>query len=570
MKSHSPPKSRSTLSRLKRFFDMPLLTGGLVALGSLFWLVLRTGTKPSRYQYPCQQAAKNNVVLFGLPVMAYVLHRWSHSSRFRRKIVLILTLSVMCLSSGLLITNKLLSQYWSRQAASRPPAQVSAATTGSRVVWIRDPQATTWTGQIDYWNYVNQTRVNTMFDQALLALTQRSTPNAAWQVIIPNYQVGQTIGIKVNKNNASSCNDTDSQMDAIAEPVNAIIRSLVSFGVPQSDIWVHDTSRYMAARFSSKITDTNIKLFDAGCQDRTKASAITTSDGLVSFYPPSGVTLPPEERLRQIIKDADYLINVPLLRGHGCEGVSITLKNHYGTINNPKDLHQFCSGNQPDPIPNSNWNPIIDINRHPYIANKTILIVGDALFANAGTNVRAPLTFSTFGNQSPNSLILSTDPIAADSVMTDLIYWERQPTNSKLPEYVFDHFEYGQQVGLGTFEHSNPWNGPSAYQRINLVTCQNGTCSGGTLPTPTPTSPTQPTPTRTPTPSRTPTPQASPTRTPTPIPANPYDLDNDHDLDITDLFILIANFASTVYGYADFNQNGRVDIYDFNLMVKNW
>jgi hypothetical protein len=92
--------------------------------------------------------------------------------------------------------------------------------------------------------------------------------------------------------------------------------------------------------------------------------------------------------------------------------------------------------------------------------------------------------------------------------------------------------------------------------------------------TPTPTTGPSPTPSRTPTPqpspTRTPTPQPSPTRTPTPQPSPTpinYSLDNDNDIDIYDILILISRFTQNLVG--DFNQNGRIDIFDFNTLLKN-
>jgi uncharacterized protein (DUF362 family) len=34
-----------------------------------------------------------------------------------------------------------------------------------------------------------------------------------------------------------------------------------------------------------------------------------------------------------------YLVNVPVLKDHGKVGITLSLKNHYGTIDNPMDCH---------------------------------------------------------------------------------------------------------------------------------------------------------------------------------------------------------------------------------------
>jgi hypothetical protein len=67
--------------------------------------------------------------------------------------------------------------------------------------------------------------------------------------------------------------------------------------------------------------------------------------------------------------------------------------------------------------------------------------------------------------------------------------------------------------------------------------------------------------------NNTPTPTApASTPTPTPTPIN-YSLDNDTDIDIFDILILISRFTQNLVG--DFNQNGRIDIFDFNTLLKN-
>ena len=49
--------------------------GLVIGVISLFWLILKTGRKPSRIQYPCQQTALANVSIFLLPPLVYLLYR---------------------------------------------------------------------------------------------------------------------------------------------------------------------------------------------------------------------------------------------------------------------------------------------------------------------------------------------------------------------------------------------------------------------------------------------------------------------------------------------------------------
>ncbi len=61
----------SSRSFLKRWFLANSLLSGFFAL---CWLLLRSGSKPSRFAYPCQQAALSTATLaFGTPVVAAFL-----------------------------------------------------------------------------------------------------------------------------------------------------------------------------------------------------------------------------------------------------------------------------------------------------------------------------------------------------------------------------------------------------------------------------------------------------------------------------------------------------------------
>ena len=67
--AHACAKTRS----YKKFaLHQGVIIGGI----SLFWLILKTGRKPSRINYPCQQTALANVSIFLVPPAAYLLYRF--------------------------------------------------------------------------------------------------------------------------------------------------------------------------------------------------------------------------------------------------------------------------------------------------------------------------------------------------------------------------------------------------------------------------------------------------------------------------------------------------------------
>jgi len=112
-------------------------------------------------------------------------------------------------------------------------------------------------------------------------------------------------------------------------------------------------------------------------------------------------------RLSKILtRQITALINVPILKNHGGAGVTIAMKNHYGSFHNPRSHH----GNHCDPS-------IADLNSLDEIRGKTRLIVCDATRAtcNGGPGYKPAFVWNYSG------LMLSRDPVALDTVGTQII-----------------------------------------------------------------------------------------------------------------------------------------------------
>jgi uncharacterized protein (DUF362 family) len=145
------------------------------------------------------------------------------------------------------------------------------------------------------------------------------------------------------------------------------------------------------------------------------------------------------------------------MKQHSISGVTLTFKNHFGSIPDPGALHnhiQIGGGSYSD-----SQNPLVDIYRNPHIADKTRLIVGDGLFGALGSEDSPPFPWYSFGSQSPNSLFFATDPVAIDCVMYDLL--DQEGSN---PPGADDYLRIAQGAGLGTFERSAS---PGVYSQID-------------------------------------------------------------------------------------------------------
>ena len=155
-----------------------------------------------------------------------------------------------------------------------------------------------------------------------------------------------------------------------------------------------------------------------------------------------------ESRIIRAVSDyGTALINMPILKCHSSVGMTIALKNHLGTINNPGDMHQP-----------GGWGKglelnIADVNAHPAIKDKTRLIVVDAIRplydGGPGENVRFRWDY--------NGLIMGTDPVAVDAV--GLAILEAKRRTEKMENWKLtpgrNCLTYAQTLGLGNSQGSN-------------------------------------------------------------------------------------------------------------------
>jgi len=344
----------------------------------------------------------------------------------------------------------------------------------SRVVHVHDPDATSWSFSSSsyYWQHVSQSAVDRMVEEGLKTLTGTASVQEAWLQLLPNYQPGQVIAIKVNFNNAPNCSDADNVIDALIEPVNSLIATLKAFGVPERDIWIFDALRALPDRFVGRLLYGDVRLFDSrskGCrEDATFVSDDPHAE--VSFQHPNLTN----RRLTDVVINADYLINMPIMKDHGISGVTLGFKNHFGTIDrvvggSPDDLHIYI--NPSDYRYSPDYNPMLDIYLNPHIRDKTVLTVGDGLYGALGNTNVEPSRWSTFGNDAPNSLFFSRDPVAIDCVMLDILDAEPTSHPQRSGGHADDYLELAEEAGLGTFERGDPWQTPygSGYSRIEYL-----------------------------------------------------------------------------------------------------
>ena len=103
------------------------------------------------------------------------------------------------------------------------------------------------------------------------------------------------------------------------------------------------------------------------------------------------------------------------------------------------------------------------------------------------------------------------------------------------------------------FTASSPTPTPTLHPTPTLRPTSTPTPTGSAIPTPTPTSSGSPSPT--------------PTGSPSPLPG---DINGNGKVDIFDYNLLITDFGKTTPSPADVDKNGKVDIFDYNILVGNF
>jgi hypothetical protein len=300
-----------------------------------------------------------------------------------------------------------------------------------KVVRVYDDRATFWDySSTYYFDHVNQGVVDDMLEVGVKCLTNTFTVAEAWGAIMAAYQPGDKVAVKINLNNYAGMSN---EMDAIAPSINALCHGLVDIkGIPAADIRVYDCSRPIhQQRVKDRVTY-GVTYVESG-----DALAQADYDAPVTFRNISTQYIP------LVVSQSQHLINLPLFKDHFYVLATMCFKNHLGTSKpGPSSLHPSIHTN------------LSDFYVNPHIRDKTRLVLGDALFGlYDGGPYGEPMPWDTFPNgPTPNSLFLSFDPVAHESVMIDYLLAEQayHGVSETSHQYLHEAMDYH---GLGVHEH---------------------------------------------------------------------------------------------------------------------
>lgn len=247
----------------------------------------------------------------------------------------------------------------------------------SRVVLIDDDNATSGTT-------IDPDVAQSMMDCGIMNLAEIFDVGEAWKALLPGVGATSIIAIKVNCINSS--------LSSHPEVAYAIANALtqMDFGgtpFPENNIIIFDRTNgeLTSAGYTINTSSTGVRCFG------TNQSGVGYS---TDTYDVSGSS----QKLSTIITElADYMVNLSVLKNHGTAGVTVSLKNHYGTCNSPGYLH----GNHGDPY-------IPALNSLAPIRDKQYVNICDALLGIYSGGPSGSPQFAA------NTFIMSADPVALD------------------------------------------------------------------------------------------------------------------------------------------------------------
>lgn len=442
-----------------------LLRISFIATGvaSTIWFLVRVIPKPQRATYPCMRAAApfmSGFVIWLLSLTGSVAAFRKAKISFLRSKYLIGSLFLLTALAGILfITARQESLASSGTAANwvvipNQPVGTPAGIFPGRVVWVHDPAVASWDSiNGNWWDdmVVSQAETDKMMKESLLTLTGDKSEKKAWISLFKhfnsnhgrknqNYKPGEKIAVKINTNNTYSHKDSP-EINATPQMVLSLLKSLINDGgVPQECITVFDASRFITDNIFNKCHPVypGVAFTDnVGGEGRTKSAY---KENAIPYSVDNGKLA---TGLATCATEADYLINMALLKGHVGQGVTLCAKNYYGVTSIDNNWRKNAHNNfNPDRNGNPQYLTFVDFLAHKDLGNKTMLFLIDGIYGSKLVNgpPGPKWKMAPFNGNWGCSLLASQDPVAIDAVGLDFLRceWPDAPDMAFSDQYLFE------------------------------------------------------------------------------------------------------------------------------------
>ena len=470
----------SLLARVATQKSIFILTG----IAATLWFLLRVIPKPQRATYPCMRAAAPIMSAF----VCYALSLFGILGSLKllklnlKRAKYVPALACMGAFAVALVAFNVQNARESWAAFSTTPSGLNVDHDGGgaigtaqgivpgRVVWVWDDRATN-NNHSTYFQEENNDQyvIDRMFMAAVIsvagedgAVGDSKNIVTAWDKIFTHfnntygtrfnepdrlgrgYQAGEKVFIKVNNtslydgnsgsNNYYTQRATSELVESNAFTLLALIKHLVEYvGVAPSNIYVGDPHRgfhsldktYIEKFYPSGIT------YPTGTLNPCAEQVIHYSG-----YVGDISSLPNATKIDDKHFKADYIFNIPAIKGHGSGGFSATAKNFFGCIMN---LHHYTNTILHPALPDQintadSYYVLADLMASKHLGQKTVLYIADALYTGKGndwngkSNAWDTPPFNRGGTaKNPSSLFMSLDPVALETVCYDFL---RQPASN--------------------------------------------------------------------------------------------------------------------------------------------
>jgi uncharacterized protein (DUF362 family) len=291
----------------------------------------------------------------------------------------------------------------------------------SKVVIARDTALHGLDGKLD------EKRVGELLNRAMATYTGHKRPVDAWKhIVLEGGAKDKVIGLKTNGLGGKG-------ISTHAVLVLAIVERLQQAGVKPGNIIIWDRNAHDLEACGLTIsTDPN--------RVRCFGSDVSGYEDSVEKWGSSQVRFS-----RILTRECAMVINLPILKDHSMSGVTFAMKNMYGVVERPQDLH--AGGCNPG---------IADLNAFPVIQRKVKLTIGDAMTSvyEGGPGFKPEHLWQ------PNALIVGEDRVAIDQIAWGILDKKRTEVGLKTleaagrpPRYIATAADTTHALGVNDPQH---------------------------------------------------------------------------------------------------------------------
>lgn len=421
----------------------------VISILATIWFLFRVIPKPARAMYPCMQVAApiaSSFVIWLLTLSGAVFaFKKAKIKLFEAKYLTAGIFLIVGIGAASLF---MLNSAEESKAASgnleiwyspNIPLGVAKGSFPGRVAWGHNPEVASWDGETGFWwadECNNQKETDKLLSETLFTLTNKHSVKEAWNGLFTfynqtkkginkGYQNDEKIAIKINMNNTDA-HKSSNRINANPQLVLSLLSSLINEGsVLQENIVVSDPSRFITDNIFDKCHAAFPKVHfedHNGGEGRGKASFV--ENGFEYSYDFEGQT----RGLAASFVEADYVIDMALMKGHVSQGVTLVSKNFFGCVSIETDWRKnsHSSGFSQDRNGKRQYSVYPDFIGHKDLGAKTILYLIDGIYGHKFVDgiPEFEWTLTPFNKEWPNSLFASQDPVAIESVVLDFVLAE--------------------------------------------------------------------------------------------------------------------------------------------------